>query len=76
MADDPKSSTGFDIAALGHHLRKQTEGSSEREAYLEKLRKLVQSGEYKIDSEALARKLLEEAERDADPGHCGEDEAK
>ena len=76
MPDEPDPTLPFDIAALGHSLRKQTAGSTEREAYLEKLRKLVQSGEYEVDSEALAKKLMEEAERNSESDHCADDEAK
>lgn len=65
MANDPDSSSGIDLGALGHNLNKESEGSPEREAYIERLRKLVKSGEYKVDSEALARKLVE--------NHCADD---
>ena len=51
----------WDLAALKEHLERETEGSPEREAYLAKLKKQIESGEYQVDSEALAKKLLEEA---------------
>lgn len=76
MADEPDPPLPFDIAALAHGLRKQTPGSAEREAYLERLRKLVQSGEYQIDSDALAKKLMEEAERNPQSDYCPDDEEK
>jgi len=76
MADESDSPLPFDIAALGHSLRKQAPGSAERDAYLEKLRKLVKKGEYQIDSEALAKKLIEEAEGYPESDHCADDEAK
>jgi anti-sigma28 factor (negative regulator of flagellin synthesis) len=65
MADEPDPSTSIDLGALGHNLRKQAEGSPEREAHIERLRKLVQSGEYEVDSEALAQKLIDD--------HCADD---
>ena len=65
MADEPDPSTSIDLGALGDNLRKQTEGSPEREAHIERLRKLVQSGEYEVDAEALARKLIDD--------HCADD---
>ena len=60
MADEPDANSAMDLGALGHSLRKQTEGTSEREAHIERLRKLVQSGEYEVDADALARKLIED----------------
>jgi anti-sigma28 factor (negative regulator of flagellin synthesis) len=60
MPDKPKATTAMDLGALGNSLRKETEGSSEREAHIEKLRKLVQSGEYEVDADALARKLIQD----------------
>ena len=60
MADEPDASASIDLGALGHNLSKQTEGSAEREAHIERLRKLVQAGEYEVDSEALANKLIED----------------
>jgi len=60
MAHEPDASNAIDLGALGHNLRKQMEGSPEREAHIERLRKLVQSGEYEVDSEALANKLIED----------------
>jgi len=64
MADEPDPSTSIDLGALGHNLRKQTEGSPEREAHIERLRKLVQSGEYEVDAEALAQKLMDDHRAD------------
>lgn len=58
MGDEP---TAFDLGALAHNLRKHAEGTPEREEYLERLRKLVKSGQYRVDAEALAHKLIEEA---------------
>ena len=58
----------LDLAALGKTLRKHAEGTPEREAYLENLRELVQSGEYRVDSQALARKLIESARLEGAPG--------
>lgn len=56
----------FDLAALEYGLLKESEGSPERAAYLERLRQLVQSGEYHVDAEALARKLIEIHRPDSD----------
>lgn len=61
MAKKPDNiAPAFGLGALGENIGKQTEGSPEREAHLERLRKLVQSGQYEVDSEALARKLIED----------------
>lgn len=73
MADEPEDSAIFDLSALAHNLQKQAEGSSEREAFIEKLRKKVQSGEYNVDAEALAKKLLEDAIERGDPNHCADE---
>ena len=59
MPDEPVPDLG--LASLGHELRKQQEGSSERAAHLERLRRQLKAGEYVVDAEALAQKLLEEA---------------
>jgi anti-sigma28 factor (negative regulator of flagellin synthesis) len=76
MADEPNASA-IDLRALGHKLRKEQEGSEERIAYLEKLRKQVKSGQYSVDAEALADKLLESAADEILPDHCpDDDEAK
>jgi anti-sigma28 factor (negative regulator of flagellin synthesis) len=75
MPDEPKAPIAIDLTALGHRLLEQAEGSPEREALLERLRKQIQSGEYYVDSETLARKLMEEAEREAQSDHLT-DEAK
>ena len=71
MAEDPDA---IDLAALGLHLRKASEGTPEREAYLEELRKKVKAGEYHVDAEALARKLLENAEADNARQDSGRDD--
>ena len=47
----------FPVSKYG--LLKEREGSPERAAYIERLRQLVKSGEYHVDAEALARKLIE-----------------
>jgi anti-sigma28 factor (negative regulator of flagellin synthesis) len=77
MADESDASSAFDLGALDRILRREQDGSKEREAYLEKLRKQIKAGEYRVDSEALADKLLESAADEILPDHCpGEDEAK
>ena len=74
MAEESDAPAPIDLTALADNLRKQAHGSAEREAYLEKLRKQVKSGEYQIDAEALARKLIENARKDIDPDHLAEAE--
>ena len=78
MPDEPVPD--FDLASVGHELRKQQEGSAERKAHLERLRQKLKSGEYRVDAEALARKLMEEAADEIAPDprdHLPEsDEAK
>jgi anti-sigma28 factor (negative regulator of flagellin synthesis) len=76
MADEPhaSSSSAFDLGALGRKLRQEQDGSAERKAYLEKLRKRVKAGEYRVDAEELANKLLETAADQIVPGHCPDDD--
>ena len=74
MADESDATAPIDLTALAHNLRKQAHGSAEREAYLEKLRKQVKAGEYHVDAEALARKLIENACEDIDPDHLADAE--
>ncbi len=50
-----------ELHRLAEELRKLQPGTPEREAYLEKLRVLVESGEYRTDAEEVARKLLGDA---------------
>jgi len=77
MADQRDEPPAIDLSALAHRLREKAASSAERDALIERLRKQVKSGEYQVDSEALARKLIEEAERNPQPGHCpDEEEAK
>ena len=59
MPDEPVPE--FGILSLNRKLLEQQEESAERKARVEKLRQQVKSGEYVVDSEALAKKLLEEA---------------
>jgi anti-sigma28 factor (negative regulator of flagellin synthesis) len=74
MADESDAATPIDLTALAHGLRKQAHGTAEREAHLEKLRRQVQSGEYEVDAEALARKLIENAREEIDPDHLADAE--
>ncbi len=60
MRPDPPTPDS-DLIALRDQLLEHQEGTPERQAYLERLRAMVRSGEYKPDSEALAAKLLEQA---------------
>lgn len=71
MADDADAptSSAFDLRALSQSLQKEQEGSAERAAYLEKLRKQIKAGEYALDSDALARKLLDSAADEILPDH-------
>ncbi|HYP04690.1 MAG TPA: flagellar biosynthesis anti-sigma factor FlgM [Bryobacteraceae bacterium] len=79
MADDPDApSSSIDLGALSHNLRKEQEGSPERAAYLEKLRRQIKAGEYEVDADALADKLLESAADQILPDHSpdADEEAK
>jgi flagellar biosynthesis anti-sigma factor FlgM len=69
MADESGAPDPIDLTALAHSLRKQAAGSAEREAFLEELRKQIKSGEYQVDAEALARKLIENAREEIDPDY-------
>jgi anti-sigma28 factor (negative regulator of flagellin synthesis) len=69
MADESGASDPIDLTALAHNLRKHTPGSAEREAFLERLRKQIKSGEYHVDAEALAQKLIENAQDEIAPDH-------
>lgn len=59
MPDEPLPD--FGLASLSRKLLEEQEGSAERKARVEKLRQQLKAGEYLVDSEALARKLLEDA---------------
>jgi anti-sigma28 factor (negative regulator of flagellin synthesis) len=74
MADEPDASSAFDLDALGHSLSKEQESSAEREAYLERLRQQIKAGEYTVDAEALAEKLLQSAAHEILPDHCPDDD--
>jgi anti-sigma28 factor (negative regulator of flagellin synthesis) len=79
MAKDDSNGPAIDLGALGHNLRKEQEGSPERAAYLESLRRKIKAGEYRVDSQALADKLLENAADEILPDHCpgdSDEEAK
>ena len=73
MSDESNASSASDLGALGRKLREEQDGTKQRAAYLEKLRKQIKAGEYKVDSHALADRLLERAaddilpDRKADP---------
>ena len=58
-----------DLAALATKLREQTDLTPERAALLSRLTAEIRSGEYRVDTERLAGKLLDELLRPpADPG--------
>ena len=61
MADEPNAPPSYDLGALGRKLLEEKDGTAEREAYLERLRRQVKAGEYKVDTEALADRLLDRA---------------
>lgn len=48
-----------DLQTLGRRLLEQKEGTAEREAYLEDLARRVRSGEYRVDSDELAARILD-----------------
>ena len=49
-----------DLAALARKLREQTDLTPERAAYLNRLAAEIRAGNYTIDAEALADKLLDD----------------
>ena len=49
-----------ELQKLAEEVRKLQPGTPERDAYLEKLRQMVEAGEYRVDANELARKLLNE----------------
>ena len=55
-----------DLAALASKLREQTELTPERSALLDRLAAEVRSGEYTVDTDKLAGKLLDELLRKPD----------
>lgn len=50
-----------ELQKLEAELQRLQPGTPEREAHIERLRKLVEAGEYHIDAEDLARDLIEKA---------------
>jgi hypothetical protein len=54
-----------DLAALLLRIREFEEGSPEREAYLDRLAAQIRRGEYRVDTQELARKLLDELLRES-----------
>jgi anti-sigma28 factor (negative regulator of flagellin synthesis) len=74
MADEPAPPSSFDIRALARKLRQEQDGTAEREAYLERLRKQIKAGEYNVDAEALADRLLESAADEILPNQRPEDD--
>jgi anti-sigma28 factor (negative regulator of flagellin synthesis) len=59
MSEPEKSRNN--LAALGEQLRKQTEGTAEREALLRRLAADIEAGRYEVDAHTLAQKLIDEA---------------
>ena len=49
-----------DLAALATKLREQTDLTPERAAFLNRLTAEIRSGEYRVDTQRLASKLLGE----------------
>ena len=55
------SGDGIDLHALLTTLQSLDDGSPEREALLERLRREVETGAYEVDAAALADKIIDEA---------------
>ena len=55
-----------DLAALASKLREQTELTPERSAFLDRLAAEIRSGEYTVDTNKLAGKLLDDLLRKPD----------
>ena len=53
-----------ELQRIAAELRSLPPGTPERQAYLEKLRELIDSGQYTVDSAELARQLLRKATDD------------
>jgi len=47
------------LSELAHRIRELTDGTPEREAYLERLAAEIREGCYELDAEILAQKLIE-----------------
>ena len=54
------SGEGIDIHALLTTLQSLDDGSPEREALIERLRREVETGAYQIDAAAIADKMIDE----------------
>lgn len=51
------------IAGLARRLRELTDGTPERDEWLDRIAAEIREGRYTVDSEALADILIEEADR-------------
>ena len=49
----------LNISAEAKHLQQQTTVSAERAAYVKEIKQLVQSGEYKVNHEKSAQKMID-----------------
>jgi len=52
------------LGDLAQQIRKLTDGTPERELYLERLAADIREGRYKVNADELADKLIEEVFRD------------
>jgi anti-sigma28 factor (negative regulator of flagellin synthesis) len=51
------------LADLARRMRELTDGTKEREAWLERLAAEIREGRYEVDADVLAGKLIEEARK-------------
>lgn len=49
------------LSGLASALRTETSGTPEREAKIDRLKREVESGRYRVDSKAVARRLIDDA---------------
>jgi negative regulator of flagellin synthesis FlgM len=55
---DSNSSDVAELSSFAQIINELGDGSASREARVEELRKLVESGRYEVDSQALAKKIV------------------
>ena len=56
-----------ELAQLATSVREASEGTPEREARLQRLAALIREGKYHVDTNALARKIIEAERWKSDP---------
>ena len=54
------------LAELARKLRQETPDTPEREAFLDRLAEEIRTGRYRVDTEALARKLADKLTSETD----------